>query len=165
MSAATTSSPPIAKPVNVVTAPSKGLNGGLRICISMLVAVALGLFMLLWDGGFIPLHGLRPWIGPLVILPLIAVVLSFGSNALIQQLSCNQVQWIIQLQRVGVVPIPFLLLWAALYYFPIMRWPIEGMVQTVSPNLRRGLSSGFYTFWMGLYTQGVLNGLSQICPK
>lgn len=155
----------VVKPVEKAAPPNKGLSSSIRICISVLVAVALGVFMLLWDGGFIAAHGISPWIGPLIVLPLIAVVLSFGANCLIQQLSCNQVQWLIQLERVAVVPIPFLLMWLLLHWFPIMRWPIEGLAQHTSHTMRRGLSSGFYAFWIALYTQGVLNGLAQFCPK
>jgi hypothetical protein len=145
--------------------PKTGLNGGIRFCIGVLIALTLGLFMLMWDAGYIPIHSLPPWLGPYVFLPILAVALSFGGSSLVQYLSCNQVQWLTQLQRAAIVPVPFWLLWLILRFFPNMRWPIEGLVQDKSPILRQGLSSGFYTFWIGLYTQSLLIGLAQICPK
>jgi hypothetical protein len=146
------------------TKPLTGLSGGVRFCIAVLIALALGLFTLLWDGGYIPYSGIPPWVGTAVFLPLLAVGLGFGGNTLTQFLSCNQVQWLIQLQRAAIIPLPFLLLWVLLYFFPIMRWPIEGLAQHATPTVRRGLSSGFYAFWIGLYTQSILVGASQLCP-
>jgi hypothetical protein len=145
--------------------PVTGLNGGIRFCIGALIALVLGLFMLMWDAGYIPINELPPWLGPYVFLPILAVALSFGGSSLVQYLSCKQVQWLIQLQRVAIVPLPILAMWLILGFFPIMRWPIEGLVQGKSPALRHGLSSGFYTFWIGLYIQSLLIGLAQICPK
>jgi hypothetical protein len=157
-------SSPIASPIPAPK-PKTGLNGGIRFCIGALVALVLGLFMLMWDAGYIPINGLPPWLGSYVFLPILAVALSFGGVSLVQYLSCNQVQWLTQLQRVAFVPLPIWALWIILYFFPIMRWPIEGLVQGKSPTLRHGLSSGFYTFWIALYTQSLLVGLAQICPK
>ena len=147
-----------------MVAPAKsGLSGGVRFCIAVLIAMALGLFALMWDGGYIPHSGVYPWVGSIVFLPLIAVGLGFGGNCLTQFLSCSQVQWLLQLQRVAIIPVPFLLLWVILYFFPTIRWPIEGLAQSTSPAIRRGLSSGFYTFWIALYSSGFLNGLAQVC--
>jgi hypothetical protein len=85
-------------------------------------------------------------------------------HCLIQYLSCNQIQWWLQLQRVAIAPVPIILLWLFLYIAPGMRWPIEGLVQSGSPALRKGLSSGFYAFWIGLYIQNMFNGVAQLCP-
>ena len=142
-----------------------GLGGGIRFSIAVVIAIFLGLFALLWDGGYIPMSGLPGWVGSVVFLPLIAVGLGFGGDCLTQYLSCNNVQWLKQLERAAYIPIPFLALWVLLYFFPAMRWPIEGLAQHTSPITRRGLSSGFYAFWIGLYTQSVMVGASQICPK
>jgi len=144
--------------------PLTGLNGGVRFCIAILIALALGIFTLMWDGGYVPHSGIPSWVGTVVFLPLLAVGLGFGGDCLTQYLSCGLVQWLVQLQRIAVVPIPFLLLWALLYFFPIMRWPIEGLAQQATPTVRRGLSSGFYAFWIGLYTQSIMVGASQLCP-
>ena len=142
-----------------------GVSSGIRIVIALLVAIVLGIFMLAWDAKFIGHDGIPDWLGPYVFMPLIAVVLGFGSDCLIQQLSCGQVQWLVQLQRVLIVPFPIILTWGVLWLLPGLRWPIEGLIQSGSPALRSGLSSGFYAFWMGLYCQSLLNGASQICPK
>lgn len=144
--------------------PSTGLNGGIRFCIAVLIALALGLFTLMWDGGYIPHSGIPPWVGTVIFLPLLAVGLGFGGDCLTQFLSCSQVQWLVQLNRVAIIPVPFLLLWVLLYFFPTIRWPIEGLAQHTTPTVRRGLSSGFYAFWIGLYTQSILVGASQLCP-
>jgi hypothetical protein len=143
-----------------------GIGGSIRIVISILVAITIGIFGLLWNGNFIPNPGNIPlWVGNTVFVSLLAVVLSFGSNCLLQQLSCGYVQFGVQATRIALVPIPFLLLWTLLYFFPILKWPIEGLVQEQAPELRRGLSNGFWLFWFGLYTQSVMNGFAQICPK
>ena len=119
--------------------------------------------MLAWDGGFIQTFRMPYLLGPLVFAPLLAVVLVFGADCLIQQLSCGEVKWAVQAQRAAVVPIPFFVQYFALYMLPILRWPIEGLVQSASPLVRKGLSSGFYTFWTTLYVQSLLISLSQLC--
>jgi hypothetical protein len=141
-----------------------GVSSGIRITLALLVAIILGIFMLCWDAYFIPHDAIPNWVGPFIFMPLMATVLGFGSDCLVQQLSCGKVQWLIQLQRVAIIPVPFLIMWAFLYMIPGLRWPIEGLVQ---PHLliRKGLSSGFYAFWIGLYCQSLLNGVSQMCPK
>lgn len=143
---------------------TSGVNGGIRIVIALLVGITLGIFMLCWDAKFIGHEAIPDWLGPYIFMPLIAMILGYGSNCLIQQLSCGQVQWLVQLNRVSVAPIPIILLWLFLYIAPGMRWPIEGLVQSGSPFLRKGLSSGFYAFWMGLYFQNIMNGAAQLCP-
>ena len=142
-----------------------GVSGGIRITVSIIVAIVLGIFILTWDAKFIPHEGFPDWLGPIIFIPLIATVLAFGSTCMIQQLSCGKVQWLVQLQRVAIVPVPFILMTGFLALIPNMRWPIEGLIQSGSPSLRRGLSSAFYTFWMGMYCQGLLNGVAQLCPK
>ena len=141
-----------------------GVNTGIRVGISLLVSIILALFIFFWEMNH-GISGVPHWVGPMIILPLLAVVLSFGSNCLIQQLSCSQIQWLVQLQRVAVVPVPFYALWIILYLVPAIRWPIEGLAQTVPTSTRTGLSSAFYTFWIGMYSQGLLNSLAQLCPK
>lgn len=154
-----------ASKVNSITpAKTSGVNGGIRIVLALLVGIALGIFMLAWDAKFIGHEAIPEWIGPYISMPLIAIVLGYGSNCLIQQLSCGQVQWWVQLQRVAIAPIPIILMWFLLGIAPGMRWPIEGLVQSGSPALRKGLSSGFYAFWIGLYFQNMLNGAAQLCP-
>jgi hypothetical protein len=98
-------------------------------------------------------------------LPVLAIFLSFSSTSLIQQLSCSQVQWLVQLKRSLLSPLPFYLMWIILYLVPSMRWPIEGLVQKVEPRIRTGLSSAFYTFWTTLYTQALMISIAQVCPR
>jgi hypothetical protein len=155
-----------ATPLTTDTPTAKsGISNGIRISLSFIIALTVGIFMMLWDGNFIPHSGIPDWIGAFVFIPLLATVLGLGSNCLVQQLSCGNVQWGAQFQRIIIVPLPFILTWGLLYLMPGMRWPIEGLVQGSLPEVRRGLSSGFYAFWVGLYTQSVLTGLAQICPK
>jgi hypothetical protein len=144
-----------------------GVSTGIRIAIALSVGIILGLFILFWDGEFINYRkiGLSNWTGHLVIIPLLAVVLSFGANCLIQKLSCSKIQPLDQLQRAAFAPIAFFVVWILLYFIPSLRWPVEGLAQNYDPAIRRGLSSAFYTFWTALYTQGALNSLAQICPK
>jgi len=139
-----------------------GVSNGVRVSVAIVVAIILGIFTLLWDGNFIKV-GIPHFIGPYVILPLMAVVLIFGGDCLIQYLSCGKIQWYIQAQRAAIVPIPFWVMSIALYFLPILRWPIEGLAQRSTPSTRNGLSSGFYYFWTGLYTQSLLISLSQFC--
>ena len=141
-----------------------GITTSIRVTLSLLVAICLGIFILLWDCKFINGNGMPDWLGPYIFLPLLAIVLGYGTNCLIQYLSCKKVQWLVQLQRVALIPLPQFLMWGLLYMFPGMRWPIEGLIQDFTPEMKKGISSGFYTFWMGLYTQSIMNGIAQICP-
>lgn len=154
-----------AKPTSDTPPVKSGVSSGIRIVIALLIAIILGIFMLTWDGQYMPHSPVPDWIGGVIFTPLIAVVLAYGGVCLIQQLSCGQVQWLIQLNRVAVVPVPFIIMWALLYMMPGIRWPIEGLMQSGSPAARKGLSSAFYTFWIGLYTQSMLNGVAQLCPN
>jgi hypothetical protein len=147
------------------TPPKKsGVSGGIRVVLALLVGIALGIFMLAWDAKFIGHEAIPDWTGPFIAMPLIAMILGYGSICLIQQLSCGKIQWLVQLNRIAIGPIPIILMWFILSIAPGLRWPIEGLVQSGSPALRRGLSSGFYAFWMGLYLQNMLNGAAQLCP-
>lgn len=141
-----------------------GATTAIRVTLSLVIAIILGTFILLWDGKYINVYGWPEWLGPFIFLPLISVVLGYGANSLIQYLSCKKVQWILQLERVAIIPLPQFLLWALLYMIPSIRWPIEGLVQDLPAETKKGLSSGFYAFWIGLYTQSIMNGLAQICP-
>lgn len=140
------------------------VTSGIRITLAIIVAVALGVFMLIWDGKFVSGYNLPDWLGPYIIFPLIAVVLGYVNSCLIQYLSCKKVQWLVQLQRVAIIPVAPILMWGLLSIVPALRWPIEGLAQEYTAEYRRGLSSGFYGFWMGLYSQSILNGMAQICP-
>ena len=152
---------------NTSSEPSKpsGVSSGVRISTALLVGLILGLSILVWDSRILP-HGIIPdWVGGYIFIPVLSLVLGYGTSCLVQQLSCGQVQWLNQLQRVSLTPIPFIVVKAMLYMIPALRWPIEGLLQSVSPELRTGLSSAFYTFWTGLYCQSLLNSVSQLCPK
>jgi hypothetical protein len=133
--------------------------------ISILFALTIGLFALLWNAEFFPYSHGHSMIGNLIVVPLMAVVLSFGSNCLVQQLSCGKVQVIKQASRLWMAPILFYVMEILLYFFPGLLWPIEGMYQNLTPTLQKGFSRGFYAFWMALYTQAFMNGMAQICPK
>lgn len=145
-------------------AKTSGVNSGIRIVLSLLVGIVLGIFMLSWDAGFINHEAFPDWLGPYICMPLIAVVVGYGSNCLIQHLSCGQIQWWIQFNRVLITPLPIIIMWFILGIAPGLRWPIEGLIQSGSPGIRKGLSSGFYAFWVGIYCQHMLNGIAQICP-
>jgi hypothetical protein len=140
-----------------------GVGSGIRISIAIFISIAMGIFMLLWDGGYIGGLGIPQWVGSFIFSPFLAVLLGLGGNSAIQQLSCGKVQWLIQLQRIAIVPVPFILLWILIYFVPGMRWPIEGLIQDQTPQMKKGISSGFYTFWMSMYVQSIMTGLSQIC--
>ena len=143
-----------------------GVGSDIRIVISIIFAVFLGLFSLIWNSHLIPNPlNLPLWIGNLLIIPVLAVGISFGLNCLIQYLNCGAVTIISQVSRLYLVPIPFYACELFLYIFPSWKWPIEGMIQQMSPNMRHGLSAAFYTFFMSLYTQAYMNGLAQTCPK
>ena len=145
------------------TSTVSGVSTGIRISIAVGVALILGIFTLLWDGNFISKSGIPDFVGPYIFLPLIAVVLVMGADCLIQFLSCGSVQWATQAKRASVVPLPFWLVNILLKFIPILRWPIEGLVQRATPSIQRGLSSAFYMFFTGLYTQSILISLSQLC--
>jgi len=141
-----------------------GVTSGIRITFSICIAIILGIFMIFWDGKYINGYNFPDWLGPFVFLPLLSITLGYAANCLIQYMSCKQVQWLVQLQRVAIIPLPQFLLWGLLYIFPSMRWPIEGLIQDIPPETKKGISSGFYIFWIGLYTQSIMNGLAQLCP-
>ena len=141
------------------------MGPGIRITISIVFALVIGLFSVFWNAGFFPNTQTIVWVGNLIIVPLIAVVLSFGFNSLIQQLSCGQIQLATQASRLWMVPILFYVMELLLFFFPGLLWPIEGIFQTIAPSLQKGFSKGFYAFWMALYTQAFMNGMAQACPK
>jgi hypothetical protein len=148
-----------------MAAPAKNsMSPGIRITISIIFALVIGIFSLFWNAGLFPNTQGFLWVGNLIIVPLIAVVMSFGSNCLIQQLSCGQIQFATQASRLWMTPILFYVMELVLFVFPALLWPIEGIFQNVPPNLQKGFSKGFYTFWMALYTQAFMNGLAQACP-
>lgn len=165
MATPVTGKPVAGKPVAGKPVAGTGVSNGIRVSVAIVVAIILGIFILLWDGNFIIRagSGIPHFIGSFVFLPLIAVALIFGGDCLIQYLSCGNIQWGIQAQRAAVVPIPFWAMSLVLYFVPILRWPIEGLAQRATPSTRNGLSSGFYYFWTGLYTQSLLISLSQFC--
>ena len=109
---------------------SPGLSTPLRITISLLVALVIGILALLWNSSLIgnPLH-LSLWVGNIIIIPLIATGLSYGASCGIQYLSCGHIQLITQAQRVAFVPLGFFLTATMLYFIPSLRWPIEGLFQ------------------------------------
>ena len=134
----------------------------IRITVAVIVSLILAVFILVWEGGVFN-FGISLWYGPYVILPLLSLVWSFGSNCLIQYLSCKSVAWLTQFYHALVVPAVLYVLWLILYFIPGLRWPIEGLAQQADPDMRKGLSSGFYTFWVSMYAQGVFNSMAQIC--
>ena len=141
-----------------------GLSSGIRIVVALLVAISLALFILGWDGGLFQIPPMIPlWVGFVVLVPLLAAIESFIANLLIQYVSCKQVSPLTQFYRALIVPVPFILAWIVLYFIPGFRWPIEGLFQTNTPEVRKGLSSAFYVFWIGLYSQTFLNGIAQAC--
>ena len=139
------------------------IGSDIRIVISLLVALVVTIFIFLWDSKSVSITGAPFWIGPYIIAPLLAVVCSLGGNGIIQGLSCDEIKWSSQLQRVAVVPVPFIVLWILLFFIPGMRWPIEGLIQTQTTDTKRGFSSAFYAFWVSMYIQSVLSGFSQMC--
>jgi len=141
-----------------------GVTSTIRVSLSLCIAIILGIFIFIWDGKIIDGYGLPDWLGPFIFLPLLSVFLGYGINCLIQYLSCNKVEWLVQLGRVAIIPLPQWIFWGLLHMIPSIRWPIEGLIQEVSPELQKGFSSGFYAFWIGLYIQSILIGLAQICP-
>jgi hypothetical protein len=169
MSAPDTTVAPVTTENSVITSesptPKSGVSSAIRISIAVLIGIVIAIFMLLWDGGYMPHTNMPAWLGPYIFAPLIAVILGYGADCLLQQLSCGKVEWLLQLQRVLVIPIPYVVTWGFLHFIPGMRWPIEGLVQDSSVEIKRGLSSGFYAFWIALYTQSIMNGGSQLCPK
>lgn len=144
--------------------PIKGVSNGTRIAFALFVAVALAIFMLLWDAQIIGIAtGASSLLGPLVFLPLLAIGLGYIVDCMIQNFSCNKIEWYTQWKRALTFPISFWSLFLVLYIFPLMRWPVEGLVQSTTPAIRRGISSAFYTFWIALYTQSIHISLAQLC--
>lgn len=154
-----------AAPVTTETPkPKSKLSNGIRSSLGFFIALSLGLFILLWDGQYIP-HGPFPgWVGGFIFIPLLAITLGVCVNILVQQLSCGFIQWGAQVNRIMYIPISFIIMRGVLNFIPGLRWPIEGLVQDLGTHLKMGLSSGFYTFWIGLYTQSLMSGASQMCP-
>lgn len=140
------------------------LTSSTRIIFALLIAVALSIFIYLWDSKAIN-NNLPEWLGTLVFFPLLSVILGYLINCLIQYLSCKEVLWLDQLKNIAIIPIPQILIWLLLNFITSLRWPIEGLVQDWPPEQRKGLSSGFYGFWIGLYSQSIMNAMAQVCPE
>jgi hypothetical protein len=140
------------------------LNNSIRIVIAVVYALTLALFILLWEARLIPIPlGLPVWLGFIVFLPLISFLESLGTNSLIQFLGCQKVNFMAQLMNSFVAPTLIAGLWTLLYFLPGLRYPVEGLFLNQSPELKKGLSSGFYVFWIALYAQTYSNGLAQKC--
>uniref|UniRef100_A0A6C0AP85 Uncharacterized protein n=1 Tax=viral metagenome TaxID=1070528 RepID=A0A6C0AP85_9ZZZZ len=140
------------------------VTGWVRFTLALFIATALAIFIFVWDGKYINGFNLPEFLGPFIFFPLLSLVLGYGINCLIQYLSCKQVEWLVQIQRAAIIPLPQIIIWGLLSYFTSMRWPIEGLVQNWNPDEKKALSSGFYGFWIGLYTQSIMNGFAQLCP-
>lgn len=138
------------------------VSTGIRITVALVVSLILALFIMVLEGGIIN-FGISSWYGTMLVLPLMSLVLSFGSNCLIQQLSCEKVAWLTQFYSSFGTPLALYAMLFVLYFLPGLRWPIEGLAQMASPDMRKGLSSGFYTFWISMYSQGIFNSMAQIC--
>jgi hypothetical protein len=139
------------------------LNNNIRIVIAVVYALTLALFILLWDSRLMPIPlGFPVWLGFIAFLPWISFVESVGANSLIQFLGCQKVNFMPQLLNSLIAPASIAGLWILLYFLPGLRYPVEGLF-TVSPELKKGLSSGFYVFWIALYAQTFSNGLAQMC--
>lgn len=135
----------------------------IRITVAALVSLTLAVFVLVWEGGIIHNGSQPPWYGTIMILPILSFLLTLGSNCLIQQLSCKKVEWLTQVYRSVVAPLSLYVMLSVLYFIPGLRWPIEGLAQKAGPDMRKGLSSGFYTFWISMYSSGILNSMAQMC--
>jgi len=142
-----------------------GVSSGTRIAFALFVALGLAIFMLLWDSQTIGIgsQATSAVLGPVVILPLLAIGLGFIVDAIIQQFSCGKIAWYTLWKKALTFPISFWCLFLVLYMLPLLRWPVEGLVQSTTPAIRRGISSAFYTFWIALYTQSIHISLAQLC--
>lgn len=145
--------------------PQSNLGTATRVTGAFMFAAICALFVLFWEVGFIPnFFGPRSIMGYYVYLPILAYVTSFIVCLVIQQLSCGTVQPAVQAQRaafsVAFLPVVYLLL----YLLPGLRWPVEGLLPLQPQPVKTGLSTAFFIFWGGLYTQEVMNGFAQACP-
>ena len=146
----------------VATKPdTTGVSSGIRIAFGLFVAISLGIFTFLWESQIIG-NG-SSVLGSVVALPILAIALGYITDCIVQQISCGKVAWSDQFKKALTIPIPFWCTFVALYFLPIMRWPIEGLVQGTTPLIRHGLSSAFYMFWVALYTQSLHISLAQLC--
>jgi hypothetical protein len=140
------------------------LNNSIRIVIAVVYALTLALFILLWEARLIPIPLMIPiWLGFIAFLPLLAYIESLAANSLIQYLGCQKVNFMSQLMNSLAAPTLIAALWTLLYFLPGLRYPVEGLFLNQSAELKKGLSSGFYVFWIALYAQTYSNGLAQTC--
>jgi len=141
------------------------LNDSVRVVIAMVFAITLSLFILLWDGHFIPfpIQFIQDVGGFFLVLPFFAYIISLATNSLVQYLSCQKVDIMPQLTRSLIVPATLFILGSVLWFLPGLRWPIEGLFPAVSRDTKTGLSSAFYVFWIALYGQTFSNSLAQTC--
>lgn len=146
---------------SVKSGVSTGIRVGIAAGVALILALFIGFFELQYSGVATRSFYL---IGYRVLLPFLSVLLSFGGNCLIQYLSCNQIEWLLQFGRSFIILIP-LLVAQFILYFNKMRWPIEGMMQLQPPQFQKAMSTSFYIFWAALYGQASVNSLSQMCPK
>jgi hypothetical protein len=142
-----------------------GIGSHIRITLAIVSSLMMASFMLLWDGGHIPLSETAPWTGSIIFLPILAMIVGLAANSTIQQMSCGTINWPGQFKQIAVIPIPYLIMAGLLYMLPILRWPIEGMIQSSTPQMKMSISSAFYIFWISMYTQSFMTGISQICPE
>ena len=144
---------------------TSNLNDSVRVVIAVVFAITLSLFILLWDGHFFPfpIQFIQEIGGFFLVLPFISYVTSLATNSLVQYLSCQKVDIVPQLTRSLIVPACLFTLGGVLWFVPGLRWPIEGLVPSISRDTKTGLSSAFYVFWIALYGQTFSNSLSQAC--
>lgn len=144
---------------------STGIGTSTRMVASLMAGLLVGVFTLLWN---IQIFGNRSesvWIGNFALIPLVAALVTFLMNCIIQNLSCGYTEVAYQAHHIASVPIPFMLLAGILNFFTILLWPIEGLYQTSPEEFRRAVSYAFYFFWAATFNQAYQNSFAQRCSK
>jgi hypothetical protein len=100
-----------------------------------------------------------------LLLPIISYCISFGFNALLQNIQCNKVN-IGQIAKVTVFT-PAVIIAGILIvdYVPFLLYPIRAAMVGFSDNAIKMVGTSFIIFWAAYYAQILEASLSLVCKS
>jgi hypothetical protein len=120
---------------------------GFALCVACLVLVSV-LFLNFYRNITIP-----------IVLYITPVLFGLANQLVV----CGKIQ-VAQLFSLSILTPVFVSIAYGLSRISFIRYPIEALVPSSSPEFKMKLSFGFYSFWAALYAQIVSGGLLQVCP-
>ncbi len=103
----------------------------------------------------------------LLFLPLIAYVIAVILNTLSQKSICfNGKANVSQSFNLAIIPVVIVFItYLATNYISFLSKPITALFPNSNVLTQQQLTTGFYMFWAGVYSQIISGGFLQVCPK